>query len=217
MSAQRSAFRTAALFACALALAACGGILPKPEPQEILQPRAHVAADPGWPQVSWQLAVARPTANDQLDSPRLAVIPTPGRIEVYKGVTWPDRVPDVVQQATIGAFEDSGKILAVGRQSGGLRNDFILQMDLRDYQAVYRTPAGSPQIEVTVSARLVDFASSRVVAARVFHQTTDATATDVHAVAQAFDTALSGVLHDVVGWTLSSGQQVRAAEHPKGR
>ncbi|MBS0457004.1 MAG: membrane integrity-associated transporter subunit PqiC [Proteobacteria bacterium] len=212
MSAHRSATLTLGALICAVGLSACGSILPKANPLEILQPQVSVAPDAAWPQADWQLAVSRPATNDMLDSPRLAVSPTPGRIEVYQGVAWDDTVPGVVQQATLAAFEDSGKLRAVGHQSSGTRADFILQLDLRDYQAVYRTPAGPPEIVLTISARLIDFSRSRVVASRVFRQTVPATAADVHAVAHAFDGALASVLHDLVGWTLDAGNQARAAD-----
>lgn len=218
MSTHSSPLRTAFALAGALALSACGGILPKAEPMQILQPQVHVTADPAWPQANWQLAIVRPRSNDMIETPRLVVNPTPDRVEVYKGVAWSDSTPELVQQAMISAFEDSNRITAVSRQGNGLRTDFLLQSDLRDYQAVYRTPAGPPDIVLTISVKLVDFASSRVVAGRVFTQTQAATSTDVHAVAQAFDTALGNVLHELVGWTLAQGNQARAeAERSRKR
>ncbi|MBS0575354.1 MAG: membrane integrity-associated transporter subunit PqiC [Proteobacteria bacterium] len=218
MSLRRRPLVTALALFAALGLSACGGILPKAQPMEILQPQVHVTPDPAWPQANWQLAVVRPRGNDMIETARLAVVPTPGRIEVYKGVAWSDSTPEIVQQAMIAAFEDSNRIAAVSRQGNGLRTDFLLQSDLRDYQAVYRTPAGPPEIVLTISVKLVDFASSRVVASRVFTQTQAAAATDAHAVAQAFDAALGNLLHDLVGWTLTQGNQARAdAERARKR
>jgi cholesterol transport system auxiliary component len=195
-----------------LPLIGCGGVLPKKDPLQIVSPQVHVDPDPSWPQVGWQLSVSRPSANDMIDSRRMAVIPAPGRIEVYKGVAWDDTVPDIVQDAVVHAFEDSGKILAVAHQTNGLHTDFMLQLDLRDDQAVYRTPAGPPEIDLTVSARLVDSRTSRVVASHTFREVMPASGTGVAAVAQAFDAALSAVVHDLIGWTLASGQQAEVAD-----
>ena len=218
MSIPRPSLAISLALAAALGLSGCSGILPKAAPMEILQPQVRVAPDPSWPQANWQLAVVRPRGNDMIETARLAVIPTPGRIEVYKGVAWSDSTPEIVQQAMIAAFEDSNRIAAVSRQGNGLRTDFLLQSDLRDYQAVYRTPAGPPEIVLTISVKLVDFASSRVVASRVFTQTQAASSSDVHAVAQAFDTALGNALHDLVGWALTQGNQARAdAERARKR
>lgn len=210
MSAHRlPVFRSFAVLACVLGLTACGGILPKKEPMEILTPQVHVAPDPAWPQVTWQLSVGRPNTNDMLESRRLAVIPTPGRIEVYKGVAWDDSVPDIVQTAVVEAFEDSGRIVAVGRQASGLRNDFMLQLDLRNDEAVYHSAGAPPEVIVVVTAKLVDSAHSRAVASRTFRATATASSTEVHAVAQAFDEALATLTRELVGWTLANGQQAR--------
>jgi cholesterol transport system auxiliary component len=197
---------------CALALSGCGDILPKQEPMEILTSQVHVVPDPSWPQATWQLAVSRPVANDMLDSSRMAVVPTPGRIEVYKGVSWDDTVPEIVQTAAVQAFEDSGKIVAVGRQSNGLRTDLALHLDLRDYEAVYHEAGKPPEVAIVLNAKLVDFAGSRAIASKTFRQSVTASSTDVHAVAQAFDEALTAVTHDLVGWTLVAGEQAHINE-----
>lgn len=205
-SALSAAFPVAAL----LALAGCG-ILPKPEHMEILASQVQVVPDPTWPQVAWQLEVGRPSSNDMLDSNRLAVEPMPGRLQYYKGVSWNDSIPEIVQDAITLAFENSGRIVAVGRPTNGLRNDFSLQFDLREDRAVYRTPAGPPEVEIVLSARLIEPANGHVVASRIFRANQPASATEVHAVASAFNQALTSVAHDVVGWTLVSGEQARAA------
>ena len=213
MSAHRHRIRnTIALIALTLSLAGCGGILPKKEPLQIIAPQVHVDPDPAWPQVAWELTVARPSTNEMLDSRRLVVVPAPGQIEVYKGVSWDETMPDIVQDAVVHAFEDSGKILSVGHQTAGLRTDFMLLIEIRDNQAVYRTPAAPPEVTLVVNAKLVDYANSRAVASRTFREVVPATATAVPAVAQAFDAALGALVHDLVGWTLASGQLARNAQ-----
>jgi cholesterol transport system auxiliary component len=125
-------------------------------------------------------------------------------------VSWDDTVPDIVQAAAVEAFEDSGKIVAVGRQANGLRTDFELQLDLRDYEAVYHDANSPPVITMVLTAKLVDFTESRAVASHTFTENVTASSTAVPAVAQAFDSGLAALVHDVVGWTLETGQQARA-------
>jgi cholesterol transport system auxiliary component len=212
MSAPRHLVRNAmASIVLLLPLVGCGSLLPKSEPQEIITSQVHVDPDPAWPRVGWQLTVVRPTTSDILDSRRMAVIPSPGRIEVYKGVAWDDTVPDIMQDTVVQAFEDSGKIPAVGHQSAGLHTDYLLLLEIRDDQAVYRTPSAPPEVTLVVNAKVVDYATSRAVASHTFRETVPASGTAVPAVAQAFDTALGAFVHELVGWTLVSGQQARTA------
>lgn len=192
-----------------VSLAGCSGILPKKNSMQILSSQAQVEPDPSWPKVNWQITVARPSSNDMLNSRRMVVSPTAGKLEVYKGVSWDDNVPDIVQDIVVNAFEDSGKILATARQGTGARTDFTLQLDLRDDQAVYRTPAGPPEVTVTVTARLIDFSKSRAVASHTFRKVVPASTTAVPDVAHAFDIAWADIAHDVVGWTLTNGERAR--------
>ena len=68
-------------------LAGCS-ILGSKTPATIYAPEPRVAADPAWPTVDWQLALAHPDAARVMDSLRIAVRPTPGELEVYKGASW---------------------------------------------------------------------------------------------------------------------------------
>jgi cholesterol transport system auxiliary component len=216
MSAHRKLiFNAGAVIALCLSMTGCGGLLPKKEPLQLFTPQVHVDPDPAWPKVDWQLTVARPNSSNLLDSRRMLVSPAPGQIQVYEGAAWNDDVPDIVQDTIVHAFEDSGKIIAAGRQTTGLHAEFSLQLELREDQAVYRTPAGPPEISITITARLIDFASNRATASRTFHQAVAANGITVPDVTRAFDSALGAIAHDIVGWTLASGQQARAAAKAK--
>ena len=84
-----------------------------------------------------------------------------------------------------------------------------MQLDIRDYQAVYHDAGAPPDVTVTINARLIDYVTSRAIASRTFRQVVPASGTGVPAVAHAFDSALAAMIHDLVGWTLSNGQQAK--------
>ncbi|MCC8687855.1 ABC-type transport auxiliary lipoprotein family protein, partial [Xanthomonas campestris] len=58
------------------------------KPATIYAPTVRVTPNPAWPQVSWQLSVAKPSAARIIDSPRINVRPTPGELQVYHGAGW---------------------------------------------------------------------------------------------------------------------------------
>ncbi len=196
----------AALLLCCMS--GCG-VLPTRENIQLIEPQVKVAPDAAWPNVTWQLSIARPSADRMLDSNRIAVSPTTGDLQVYKGAAWSDPVPDVLQTAVVEAFEDSGKIPAVARQATAMRADYLLLLDIRDFEAVYADPKSPPNALIEVAAKLID-ANGHVVAARTFRQSAAATATAVPAVAGAFDNALSALTRELVGWSLNAGQQAQA-------
>ncbi len=59
----------------------------------LYSPSVQVKADPAWPQVGWQLVLAKPSAARMVDSPRINVRPTPSQMEIYKGPAGHSRPP----------------------------------------------------------------------------------------------------------------------------
>ena len=172
----------------------------------LYSPQLHVEAKPDWPAANWALVVAKPLASDALDSVRIAVRVQPNTLQIYQGAVWSDRAPDLVQSALVQAFEDSGKLAAVGRPSSGIQGDVFLMLELRHFEAVYDRPKQAPKVVIELQAKLLGGPGSKVLATRTFHTEVAASSEKVPAVVAAFESALSQSLADVVGWTLASGQ-----------
>lgn len=175
------------------------------DPVTIYAPQVRVAPDPSWPAVNWQLAVMKPTAARVVDSPRIAVRPVPGELQVYRGVTWSQPSTDLVETTVLRALEDSGRIPSVARSGTGIRADYKLVMDLRRFESDY-AGAATPSATIELNAKLLHTVEQRVVASRTFLEARPANSADVALVAVAFDQALEKLAHDVVGWTLTSGE-----------
>lgn len=198
--------RVAVAVALAALLAGCsllGG--KRGDPVTIYSPELAATADPSWPQVDWQLAIARPSAPRLVDSPRISVRPVPGELQVYKGAVWAQPPTDMLENAVLRVLEDSGKVPAIGRLATGLRADYRLAMDIRRFESDY---AGGtlPLATIEVSAKLVHNTEQRVVASRTFLQVQPAASTDTDAVGRAFGQALSALSQQIAGWTLVQGQ-----------
>jgi cholesterol transport system auxiliary component len=174
------------------------------DPVTIYAPQVKVAPDPSWPSVTWQLAVVKPTAARVVDSPRIAVRPVPGELQVYKGVTWSQPSTDLIEATVLRALEDSGKIPAVARAGSGIRADYRLVMDLRRYEADYAGNA-APSATIELTAKLMHASEQRIVASRTFLQIEPSGGVEVPEVAAAFDTALEKLGSEVVGWVLTTG------------
>lgn len=175
------------------------------DPVTIYAPQVKVTPDPSWPSVTWQLAVAKPTAARVVDSPRIAVRPAPGELQVYKSVTWSQPSTDLIEATVLRALEDSGKIPAVARAGSGIRADYRLIMDLRRYESDYAGNA-APSATIELTAKLLHTSEQRIVASRTFLQVEPSAGVEVAQVATAFDTALEKLGSEVVGWVLTTGE-----------
>jgi len=189
--------------------AGCVSLLPETAPPK---PRYHIGAiDAGslqGPSVDWSLVVADPRTTRIYDSVRIAVSTAPGKIEYFAGGEWADRAPRLFQTALIQTFENSGRILAVGDRAALSVGDVVLQMDIRALYLDVRS--GDPVSSVTVYTRLTDGKGS-IYAARLFGVSEPARSESADDVVAAMNTALSGVIMDIVAWTYDEGEKaVRA-------
>ena len=95
----------------------------------------HVSED--LPHVSWQLVVEEPSAAGGLATQRIALRTNLLELDYFAGSRWTEGAPRLVQTLLVESFENTGRIVAVGRQSIGLRSDFNLKSELREFQAEY--------------------------------------------------------------------------------
>ncbi|WP_256775341.1 MULTISPECIES: ABC-type transport auxiliary lipoprotein family protein [unclassified Stenotrophomonas] len=171
----------------------------------IYSPIVRIQADPGWPKVDWQLIVVKPSAARVVDSPRINVRPSPSELEVYKGVSWAQPATDMLDDALVRGFEDSGRIAGVARATTGIRADYKLALDVRRFEADYRGQA-TPAALIEVNAKLIHVVDQRVVADRTFRQEQPVPSTATADVARAFEQSLQTLTTELVGWTLVTGQ-----------
>jgi cholesterol transport system auxiliary component len=194
-------------------LSGCGELL-RPEPPQLYTLSPKSIFDEPIPTVDWQLLVEPPGAAAGLDTPRIAVRQEPTTIDYFAGVAWTDRAPLMVQTLMIESFENSDRIVSIGRQSLGLRADFILKSELRELQAeVFQS--GLPVAHVAINAKLVRANGRNIIAGETFAETYTASSNDIGAVVLALDEALNKVLEDLVNWTLRRGQENWEADPPR--
>ena len=170
----------------------------------IYAPEVRVAADPAWPRANWSLAIAPPVVVGIIDGTRIAVRPTPGELQVYRGAAWAQPAASLLEGALLRTLEDSGRIAAVSRLGAGARADYRLLLDLRRFEADYAGQA-TPSATIEVNAKLLRMRDQRIVAARSFLQAQPAADAEMPQVANAFEQALGAISHDLAGWVLQSG------------
>ncbi len=199
------------------ALASCSSILPgQGDPAQLytLTPKSTFAND--LPLVAWQLVVEPPVAAAGLNTSRIALQRTPVSLDYFARSNWTDSAPLLVQTLLIESFENTGKIVAVARESVRLRPDYLLQTELRELQAEYfPNEQQAPLVRVRLIAKLVRVVDRAIIASTAIERTERAASNDMSAIAEAFDEALGGVMKRVVEWTLRApGNPARPPQTP---
>ncbi len=195
--------------------AGCSSIFPGTErdPPMLfdLSPKSTFA--PNLPKVRWQLIVEVPIAAAGLSSSRIALKRHPLRLEYYAKTSWTDLAPKMVQTLIVESFENSGKIVSVGRESAGLRSDFVLKTELREFQADYTGGAkngakgGAPRVRVRINAKLVLMPQRTIIAGVTIEKFITAKSNSMSAIVTAYDSALGKTLKGLVAWTLRTGHK----------
>jgi cholesterol transport system auxiliary component len=199
----RSVTLTVALSAL---LSACtGNLLPgagnDPPSLYVLTPKTTFSKD--LPKVAWQLTIPLPIADAALNTARITLRQNPISLEYYARANWVDTAPQMIQTLLVESFENSGKIIGVGRQSVTLRADYSLLTDLREFQAEY-IGSGPPRVRVRLNAKLVKMPQRTILATETFEALEPAASSDLQAVVSAFDVALGKTLKRIVEWSLKA-------------
>lgn len=187
---------------CLLTLAGCSLLFPPSAPQ-LYRLTPQTGDVPRGPFVRAQLVVDVPTAPESLDTDRIALTRNQIELDYFAGSAWTDRAPRLLQGSIIDALENSGRIVAVGRDSSDISPDYLLQTDLRDFQARYTGGGEQPSTTVVrVAAQLVKMPDRRVTGSMLAAKEVTASRNDLDSIVEAFDAATGEVITQIVDWTL---------------
>ena len=194
---------SAAALCLAFALAGCStlGLASTPKPDDIYDLAAPTAFDGATKRSSAQLLVPLPSASDALASEQIAVRSRGGSISYLPGVSWSDQLPPLVQTIMVRAFENSGRVKAVGKPGESLAIDDQVIVDIRAFEL---DVTGSPMARVTLGVKLLDERTGKVRANRVFDVTRPSSSDRPKDAIAALDLATSAAVADVVVWTASA-------------
>jgi len=172
------------------------------EPPQLYTLTPKSTFSPDLPKVDWQMIVERPIAAAGLNSQKIALQRSPVTLDYFAHANWTDTAPQLVQTLLIESFENTGKIRAVTRESTSLRPDYVLQTELREFQAEYTTGAQAPTVRVRLNAKLIRLPDRTIIGNQTVERTWTATKADMESIVLAFDEALGKVMKQIVEWTL---------------
>ncbi len=209
--------KAAAAISLAVLAVGCSFKLPgggEPPRMYILSPKSTYPKD--LPKVEWQLLIEVPQSPAGINTQRIALRDSPIELRYFDRANWTDLAPKMVQTLMVESFENSNRIVAVGREAIGLRADYILKTELREFQAEYpsalprfgeETDADTapPLIRVRLNAKLIKLPRRAIVASSNFEYTVVASANSMAGIIGGFDEALGKTMKRLVAWTLKHG------------
>jgi len=191
-----------------LLLAGCGNLIGPSGTSQIYVLTPDLNVLPPGASVAWQLVVAKPEAPQSLNTDRIALM-RGAILDYYADAVWNDVVPQLLQTTFVEAFEKSGRISAVAKDVAGIRADYILECEIRHFEARYDTQDGAPTVVVDFSVKLLSAQRREIVATREVRNEAKASANSIVAAVSAFDIAMAKTLDETVRWVLETGTPIR--------
>jgi cholesterol transport system auxiliary component len=157
------------------------------------------------------LLVVRPNAAPGLDTERIALLHPDRRLDYYAASQWGAALPDVLQDVVVQSMQNTGRVRSVQRDLANFRSDFVLQLDVRAFQAEYED-GGAPRVRVDLIATIGRVSDRRSVFTFAAGALEPAESNTMTAVTAAFDKAMQSATRTVLANTIDYVD--RAASQP---
>lgn len=181
-----------ALFAALLlGMTGCSVMGKPPEPAQLyVLPAPSFQALPGVASRPVTVKIALPEVASGLDTARIAVMENGYKLNYFAQANWPEPLPDMLQTRLVDGFEKSGLVRGVSSDSSGVQSDYILQLDVQEFNALQASDLKAlPRVRVRYRALLLATDSHSLVASVPAEQDVTATANSMEAIVAAFNVA----------------------------
>ncbi len=187
----------------------------KPNDLYTLTPKSTFSSS--LPRLAQQIVVEEPTATAAVNTDQIAIQPTPLQVQYLPRARWVDRAPLFVQSLLVESFENTRKVAAVGRSTVGLRADYLVVPDLREFQGhvIGETEnSKTVQIKVRLNIKIIDEFEDKIIASSSFEEKVVSVSDQTPDLVKAFDEALGDAMRDSVEWSIRK-ISAHAANNPR--
>ncbi len=177
-----------------LMLSGCTGSLlesklPVPTVYVLAAAPANSAATTANNAMAIDLAIGQPTATPGLDTDRIAVLHEARRLDYYREAQWGAALPQVVQALVVGSLQKQNFFRSVTTEQARVTVNYLLDLEVRDFQAEYATDSSPPTIRVTLVGSLIRIKDRKLIGVFPVSVTVTAAANRLGSVVEAFESA----------------------------
>ncbi|HEU4624962.1 MAG TPA: ABC-type transport auxiliary lipoprotein family protein [Steroidobacteraceae bacterium] len=187
----------AAIAALGALLSGCSGLHADRPPVQIYVLRAtavkaeDVAQPPAIPAT---IQVPRVSADPGLGTQSIMLVRSDHRLDYYLGSRWAAELPEVVETLAIDTLRASGVWRAVHESPSPFLADYVLQINIRRFEADYTEGGAAPTIHVVLDCTLARRAGRDLISSFVAEGVAQAEENRLGAVVSAFEKAANAAL-----------------------
>jgi len=135
------------------------------------------------------LQVPRPQADPGLANELITLVRSDHRMDRYAASSWPGALPDVVETLAIDTLRASGHWSAVHDAPSPFTADYLLQINIRRFEADYTSGNEAPKVYVTLDCTIARRLGRELLTSFIAEGTADASANKMSDVVAAFEKA----------------------------
>jgi cholesterol transport system auxiliary component len=198
-------FRTALCAILLLGLGGCISLFPKMPPAQLY--RFAVAATPAQPAAGGTFNVLHLTTAFTLPAQGDRILTTNGTEAAYiAGARWVAPAANLFDEAEQQAFDQSGGAARLLHRGDPAAAPVGLTLNVQSFETRYSgDPKAAPTVVVTVHAMLTSAADRKVLGDQVFVSRIPASDNRVSAIVDAYNSAMTEIMTQIVGWTGQRG------------
>jgi len=140
------------------------------------------------------LQLPRPSADPGLSTEAIMLVRSDHRLDYYSGSSWAAALPDVVSTLALDTLRASGQWAAVQESPSPFVADYLLQIDIRRFEADYTDGAPAPKVRVVLDCTLARRIGRDLVSTFVAEASAEASENRMGAVVAAFEKAANAAL-----------------------
>jgi cholesterol transport system auxiliary component len=158
----------------------------------VIAPAQVAPAQAGAQTLAVDLSIGSPQVAPGLDTNRIAVLR--GRqLDYYRAASWGGSTLEVVQTFLVNSLEDQQLFRSVTAEQARVAGDYVLDVEVRDFQAEYANEGHLPVVRVKMIGRLIRIIDRELVSTVAAEAQNPASADRMHAIAAAFETTAQQV------------------------
>lgn len=190
----------AALALAAIALSGCISLFPKADPAQLYRfeaaaPAPAAATGSLFGVLRLGTSFPRASAGD-----RILTVNDRGEAAYIASARWVSPASVLFDEEVSSAFQGAGRARLIGRGEV-IKADYSLKLDVQTFEAHYdRGPKAAPEIVISVRGVITRNRDRALVGEQVFSSRVRAGENRVSSIVPAFNTALTQVLGQLVGW-----------------
>jgi len=157
------------------------------------------------------LQVPRPQADPGLNTELITLVQSDHRMDRYAGSSWAGNLQDVVETLAIDTLRASGNWSAVHDAPSPFSADYLLQINIRRFEADYTGGGEAPKVYVTLDCTIARRLGRELLTSFVAEGVADADANRMSSVVAAFEKAANIALASMA---VRSAEAIRTSKGP---